>query len=404
MIQRIANPVGQQLEVLWTAGTLTGLSDAQLVGRFAGLRDATAELAFRELMNRHGPMVMGVCRQILRRPHDADDAFQATFLVLVRKGGSIRVGESLAPWLYAVAYRTAHRARAVASRYRPVPAEILEIPAESSPNDPCHFDLRPLLLEELNRLPGKYRDPIVLCHLEGKTHEEAARLLHWPVGTLSGRLSRGRELLQVAAQTARDRGLTGGARLELAGRHTNRRRALIHSSHSRPRPLAWRRRRFLHRSKPWLRGYRNPCCTASCITPLLSSPWWEEWSPAPPSGEFRPLEATKPPAQGDRPNARQQVAQPKASSQKPASGPQAVTTAEPGNVPVRPGHKKNSPRFPGVRTSSMVLVESPDRTAWQAYSLVKEHPMAGSLDKVHPGWMTIRTASRNDSKTDLAQW
>ena len=115
MIQGSARPVGRQLDVLWTSGTLTGLSDAQLVGRFTGVRDATAELAFRELMNRHGPMVMGVCRQILRRPHDADDAFQATFLVLVRKARSIRVGESLAPWLYAVAYRTAQRARAIAS-------------------------------------------------------------------------------------------------------------------------------------------------------------------------------------------------------------------------------------------------------------------------------------------------
>ena len=116
MIQQKASLVGHQLEVLWTSGTLTGMSDAQLLGRFAGVRDATAESSFRELMHRHGPMVMGVCRQVLRRPHDADDAFQATFLVLVRKAGSIRVGESLAPWLYAVAFRTARRARAIASR------------------------------------------------------------------------------------------------------------------------------------------------------------------------------------------------------------------------------------------------------------------------------------------------
>ena len=196
MIQGNASPVGQQLEVLWTSGTLTGLNDAQLVARFAGLRDATAQSAFRELMNRHGPMVMGVCRQILRQPHDADDAFQATFLVLVRKGGSIRVGESLAPWLYAVAYRTAQRARIIASRYRVTPVEQLEKPVESAADDLGRFDLRRLLHEELNRLPGKYREPIVLCHLEGKTHEEAARLLHWPVGTVSGRLSRGREILR----------------------------------------------------------------------------------------------------------------------------------------------------------------------------------------------------------------
>ena len=196
MIQGKSSTVGRQLEALWTSGSLTGISDAQLLSRFAAARDAASESAFRELVHRHGSMVMGVCRQILRHPHDADDAFQATFLVLVRKADSIRVAESLAPWLYAVAYRTAQRARAVASRYRPVPADTLENSAETFPTDPCHFDLRPLLHEELNRLPDKYRVPIVLCHLEGKTHQEAAQLLDWPLGTVSGRLSRGRELLR----------------------------------------------------------------------------------------------------------------------------------------------------------------------------------------------------------------
>ncbi len=129
--------MARQLEVLWTSGTLTGLSDAQLLGQFAESRnrDATSESAFRELVNRHGPMVMGVCRQILRRPHDADDAFQATFLVLVRKARSIRVGDSLAPWLYGVAYRTAHRARTIASRYRPADVEPMEEPMGPSSDD-----------------------------------------------------------------------------------------------------------------------------------------------------------------------------------------------------------------------------------------------------------------------------
>ena len=198
MIPSKTDAVGRQLQQLWTSGTLTGLGDAQLLGRFAEARsrDATAESAFRELVNRHGPMVMGVCRQILRRPHDAEDAFQATFLVLVRKARSIRVGDSLAPWLYGVAYRTAHRARTIASRYRPADVEPMEEPMGPSSDDAYDFDLRPLLHEELSRLPGKYRDPIVLCHLEGKSHEEAARLLHWPVGTVSGRLSRGRQILK----------------------------------------------------------------------------------------------------------------------------------------------------------------------------------------------------------------
>ena len=122
-------------------------------------------------------MVMAVCRQIVRHPHDADDAFQATFLVLVRKARSIRVGASLAPWLYGVAYRTASRVRAAASRYRSAAALKLEEPMEFSSDHACEFDLLPVLHEELNRLPGKYREPIVLCHLEGKSHEEAARLL-----------------------------------------------------------------------------------------------------------------------------------------------------------------------------------------------------------------------------------
>jgi len=195
MVQRNKGRASQQLEALWTAGTMTGLTDTQLLRRFVETRDAIGELAFVELLNRHGPMVWGVCRQILPRSHDADDAFQATFLVLVRKARSIREGESLGPWLYRVAYRTAQRARANASRYRPGTDEQFE-GIEASPEDAYRLDARPLLYEELDRLPGKYQVPIVLCHLEGKTHEEAARLLNWPVGTLSGRLSRGRQLLR----------------------------------------------------------------------------------------------------------------------------------------------------------------------------------------------------------------
>jgi RNA polymerase sigma factor (sigma-70 family) len=195
MVQEKGGLVSRQLEVLWTSGTLTGMSDAQLVSRFTGVRDTTAETAFRELVHRHGPMVMGVCRQILRRAQDAEDAFQATFLILVRKARSIHVRESLAPWLYSVAYRTAQRARVTASRFRQGESEQLEA-IKAAPEDLSQFDLRPLLHEELGRLPDKYRSPIVLCHLEGKSHEEAARALNWPIGTVSGRLSRGRELLK----------------------------------------------------------------------------------------------------------------------------------------------------------------------------------------------------------------
>jgi RNA polymerase sigma factor (sigma-70 family) len=189
---------GRQLEVLWSSGTLTGLSDSQLLSRYVDARgrDAMAEAAFRELVNRHGPMVLAVCRQFLKHQHDADDAFQATFLVLVRKARSIRVNESLAPWLSSVAYRTARRAREIAARYRPIDSLPVEELARSCPDEAYQFDLRPLLHEELDRLPDKFRDVIVLCHLEGKSHEEAARLLRWPIGTVNSRLSRGRRLLR----------------------------------------------------------------------------------------------------------------------------------------------------------------------------------------------------------------
>ena len=112
---------------------------------------------------------MGVCRQVLRHPHDAEDAFQATFLVLVLKARSIRVSESLAPWLHSVAYRTAQRARATSSRFRQGDLKELEV-LETAPQDAHHYDILRLLQEELGRLPDKYRAPIVLCHLEGKTH------------------------------------------------------------------------------------------------------------------------------------------------------------------------------------------------------------------------------------------
>jgi RNA polymerase sigma factor (sigma-70 family) len=195
MVQAKSGAAAQQLEALWASGTLTGMSDAQLLARFSEARDTQGEAAFRELIQRHGPMVMGVCWHILRRPHDADDAFQATFLVLVRKARSIRVRESLGPWLHSVAYRTALRARAQASRYQQTDIE----PRDKSvtpEDDVFRLDLRPVLHEELGRLPDKYRAPIVLCHLEGKSQEEAARLLDWPLGTVSGRLSRGRQLLK----------------------------------------------------------------------------------------------------------------------------------------------------------------------------------------------------------------
>lgn len=203
-----SRPLAQHLERLWNSGTVSGLSDAELVRRFTSSVGPAAEQAFEALLGRHGPMVLGVCRHILRRPQDVDDAFQATFLVLVKKAHSIRVDDSLGPWLYGVAYRTAIRARSKVARHHLEEMNDLEAAAADSASGAFAWEIRPMLHEELNRLPEKYRSPIVLCHLEGKSHEEAARMLDWPVGTLSGRLSRGRQLLKDRLQR---RGLTASA-------------------------------------------------------------------------------------------------------------------------------------------------------------------------------------------------
>jgi RNA polymerase sigma factor (sigma-70 family) len=167
-------------------------TDGQLLRRFVAERD---QAAFALLLERHGAMVLGVCGRVLDDPNDVDDAFQASFLVLVRKASSIRKTESLASWLYGVAQRTAHKARCTAARRRARERQVPNMPIE-----PVHqaswSDLRPLLDEELSRLPEKYRAPLVLCYLEGKTNEEAARRLGWTKGTVSGRLARARELLR----------------------------------------------------------------------------------------------------------------------------------------------------------------------------------------------------------------
>jgi RNA polymerase sigma factor (sigma-70 family) len=166
-------------------------ADAILLERFAGQHD---ENAFAVLVHRHGPLVFAVCRSLLRDSHDAEDAFQATFLVLVRKAGSIRPRAPLAHWLYGVAYRVAARARALAARRRARERPGVELVAAKTPAE--EHELRPVLHEEINRLPDKYRVPIVLCYLQGRTQEEAARLLAWPVGTVKGRLARARELMR----------------------------------------------------------------------------------------------------------------------------------------------------------------------------------------------------------------
>ena len=179
----------RQIERLFAVGSVTGMDEGQLLERFAARRD---EVAFEAMVARHGPMVLGVCRQVLRDPNDVEDAFQATFLVLVRKAGSLRRRDLLGNWLYGVAYRVALRARASSARRRAIEAQASRSEVESS-----NGESRPWLYEEIARLPEKYRIPIVLCYLEGQTHEEAAEHLRWPVGTVKGRLARARDLLRI---------------------------------------------------------------------------------------------------------------------------------------------------------------------------------------------------------------
>jgi RNA polymerase sigma factor (sigma-70 family) len=170
-----------------------GVPDAQLLQRFVAERD---EAAFELLLWRHGPMVRGVCRRVLRHHQDAEDAFQATFLILVRKAGSISRRESLAGWLYRVAYRVALRARDAAARQPQSLPLNGETVAPEPDSDLVWRDLRPVLDEEVDRLPPRYRLPLILCYFEGKTHEQAARELGCPKGTIDVRLMRARERLR----------------------------------------------------------------------------------------------------------------------------------------------------------------------------------------------------------------
>src|SRR5262245_16335940 len=169
-----------------------GLTDGQLLDDFLSGRD---EVTLAALVRRHGPMVWGVCRRVLRNHHDAEDAFQATFLVLVRRAAAIASPELLANWLYGVAHQTALKARATAAKRRARERQVAQMPEAAVREQDLWSDLLPLLDEELSRLPDRYRVAIVLCDLEGKTRKEAARQLGVPEGTLAARVARGRALL-----------------------------------------------------------------------------------------------------------------------------------------------------------------------------------------------------------------
>lgn len=169
-----------------------GRTDGQLLASFIDQKD---EAAFEALVRRHGPMVFGVCRRVTRNHHDAEEAFQATFLVLARKASSVKPREKVANWLHGVALRTAMKARAMTAKRRGREKQVTETPEPEAAQQDQGRDLRPLLDQELNGLPENYRLPILLCDLEGKTIREATRQLGWPQGTLAGRLVRGRRLL-----------------------------------------------------------------------------------------------------------------------------------------------------------------------------------------------------------------
>jgi RNA polymerase sigma factor (sigma-70 family) len=184
-----------------------GWTDGQLLASFIEQKD---EAAFEALVHRHGPMVFGVCRRVVRNHHDAEDAFQATFLVLARKASSVKPRERVANWLHGVALRTAMKAKAMTAKRRGREKQVTEMPEPEAVQQDQWRDLQLLLDQELNGLPENYRLPILFCDLEGKTIKAAAQQLGWPQGTLAGRLARGRKLL---AKRLANRGvvLSGGS-------------------------------------------------------------------------------------------------------------------------------------------------------------------------------------------------
>src|SRR5262245_29262877 len=188
-------------------------TDATLLDGFVARRD---EAAFEALLRRHGPMVLGVCRRVLRHESDAEDAFQATFLVLVRKAASVRPRGMVGNWLYGVAHNTALKAKAMNLRRQRQEREAGAAPRPAAP-DEAWGELQARLDRELTALPDKYRTPIVLCDLEGGTIREAARRLGCPQGTVATRLARARELLAERLAGA-GLSLTGGS-LALALAH-----------------------------------------------------------------------------------------------------------------------------------------------------------------------------------------
>ncbi|MHB1561612.1 MAG: RNA polymerase sigma factor, partial [Isosphaeraceae bacterium] len=183
----------RQIDRLFGEGTLAGLSDARLLERYVAARD---ESAFEALVVRHGPMVLSVCRRVLIDPNDADDAFQAAFLLLARKARSIWVEGSIGGWLHRVAWRIAVQLREDAARRRDQERRAVEHAGEPLDREDGHDDTAAVIHQEIERLPEHYRRPVVLCYLEDMTYQQAADHLQWSEATTRGRLSRARDLLR----------------------------------------------------------------------------------------------------------------------------------------------------------------------------------------------------------------
>jgi RNA polymerase sigma factor (sigma-70 family) len=193
MAQEPLRAVLDYLKKVSAAQEMHTLPDAALLDRFVERRE---EAAFSALVHRHGPMVLAVCRRVLGNVHDADDAFQGTFMVLVRRARSVHKDRPLGNWLYGVAQRVALKARARSAARQGREREFTDMPRAEPLDERTWQDLRPLLDEEIGRLPEKYRAAIVLCYLQGKSHEQAAADLGWPRTSLTNRLTRARDLLR----------------------------------------------------------------------------------------------------------------------------------------------------------------------------------------------------------------
>jgi len=208
------------MQALFGIGTCAGMTDSELLERFLSGRDEGGELAFEALVTRHGPMVMRVCRNLLDDPRDVHDAFQAVFLVLARRAGAIHDRDSFGGWLHGVAVRVGMRARVGAIRRnlrdrRTTEAArfVAAVASDKQDAPPIERDEgAEVVHHELSRLPEKYRAPVVLCYLEGLTHDEAATRLRWPVGTVRSRLARARDRLRTRLTR---RGVTAPATIGL---------------------------------------------------------------------------------------------------------------------------------------------------------------------------------------------